>query len=70
MDEMNGLEATHVMRRRFPGIRVVLMSVYDEKEYSRLADRVGALAFIPKKDLSGPVLAQALREESLSTAGR
>ena len=70
MDEMNGPEATHVTRRRFPGIWVVLMSVYDAKEYSRLADRVGALAFIPKKDLSGPVLAQALREESLSTAGR
>lgn len=60
MEGINGLEATHLIRTRFPDVRVVLMSVYDEKEYERLATSVGALAFIPKKDFSALMLAQAL----------
>lgn len=62
MEGINGLEATHLIRSRFPRVRVVLMSVYDEKEYSRLAMRMGALAFIPKKDFSAPMLAQLLNQ--------
>ena len=60
MEGMNGLEATYLIRDRFPETQVVLMSIYDDKEYSRLALMVGALAFISKKDLSAPVLAQVL----------
>ena len=60
MDGINGLEATYLIRSRFPKIRVVLMSVYDEKEYSRLATTVGAKGFIPKKEFSAPLLAHAL----------
>jgi len=60
MEGTNGLEATHLIRSRFPEIRIVLMSIFDDKEYSRLASRVGALAFIPKKDFSAPALAQVL----------
>ena len=63
MDGMNGLEATYLIRRRFPGVRVVLMSGYDEKEYGPLAIRVGAQAFIPKKDFSGAVLARMLNQD-------
>ena len=63
MDGMNGLEATTMIRNRFPGARIVLMSVYDEKEYRHLALRVGAEAFISKKDLSALALARALSED-------
>ena len=63
MDGINGLEATHLIRDRYPDVRVVLMSVYDEKEYSRLALKMGALAFIPKKDFSAPLLSRALERE-------
>ena len=65
MDEINGLEATHLITSRYPGIQVVLMSVYDEKEYSRLATKVGALAFISKKDFTAPALAQVLSHPPL-----
>ena len=67
MDGINGLEATHLIRSRFPEVRVVLMSVYDEKEYSRLATAVGAQAFISKKNLSVPVLEQALNRGPAET---
>ena len=67
MDGINGLQATNLIRSRFPNIRVVLMSIYDEKEYGRLALRVGALAFISKKDFSGPALAEVLDQGSPQT---
>ena len=67
MEGTNGLEATYLIRSRFPDIRVVLMSVYDDKEYSYLASKVGALAFIPKKDFSAPALAQVLNSEAVGT---
>ena len=60
MDGINGLEATHMIRSSFPQVQVILTSMYDEKEYGRLAGKVGAQAFIPKRDLSAPVLAGAL----------
>ena len=62
MEGINGLEATHLIRNRFPKVQVVLMSIYDEKEYGRLAMGVGALAFIPKRDFSAPILAQILNQ--------
>ena len=68
MEGTSGLQATHLIRSRFPNVRVVLMSIYDEKEYGRLALHVGALAFISKKDLSGPVLAEVLNQGSPQTA--
>ena len=46
-----------------PDVRVVLMSVYDEQEYNELATRVGALAFIAKKDFSAPTLVRVLAQE-------
>lgn len=64
MGEINGLEATHLIRSRYPGVQVVLTSIYDEVEYRRLAIMVGARAFIPKKDFSGPVLERILGHES------
>ena len=64
MEGINGLEATHLIRKRFPKVPVVLTSIYDEKEYSRQAIKVGALAFIPKKDFSAPALARILDREA------
>ena len=61
MEGLTGLEAAHMIRKRFPNVQVVLTSMYDEEEYSRLAANVGALAFIPKKDLSAPVLAKLVK---------
>ena len=69
MEGTNGLEATHLIRSRFPKVQVVLMSIYDEKEYNHLALRVGALAFIPKKDFSAPALAQAVNRELADARG-
>ena len=62
MEGMNGLEATRLVRQRFPGTQVILMSMYNEAEYARLAPEVGALGFIPKEELSAGRLAAILVE--------
>ncbi len=60
MGEISGLQATHSIKRRHPATQVVLMSIYDEREYSRLARIAGALAFVSKKDLNASTLLTAL----------
>ena len=62
MPLMNGLEATRALRTRADSPRVVLMSVHEEEEYHRAAEKAGATAFLPKTDLTGqlPVLLRQL----------
>ena len=58
---MTGIEATKHMLERHPNIKVVLLSMYNATEYSRLASQVGALAFIAKQDFNLETLMEALR---------
>lgn len=60
MGGMNGLAATRLLLRHCPQARVVLISIYSEKEYSRLAPQVGAVGFIPKAQLTLEGLRQML----------
>jgi DNA-binding NarL/FixJ family response regulator len=48
MPEMDGLEATRLIKARWQGIRVVVLSMYPEYEEEALA--AGADAFISKGD--------------------
>ena len=52
MPQMDGLEATGIIRSDAPGTAVVLISVNDEEEYHRQARAAGAVAFIPKTTFS------------------
>ena len=49
---ISGLEATKRILKRHPDTKIVLVSMYHEDEYSRLATQVGALGFIPKREFS------------------
>src|SRR5688572_30355403 len=44
----NGIEATREMRKRYPGCRVVVMSVNDSEALRSAALDAGALAFLSK----------------------
>lgn len=59
MPGMNGLEGLDVMKTRFPGVPVVLMSGYNDVRLIRKAMARGAAGFLPK-DLSGPAMLKAL----------
>ena len=58
MARMNGIEATRLILKQDPEARVVLISMKADPEYRRIAEEMGALAFIAKRDLT----ASALRE--------
>ncbi|MEJ2720035.1 MAG: response regulator, partial [bacterium] len=51
MPEMDGLELVEHMRRRFPGIPVVLMTSRGSEEIAVTALKAGALSYVPKKSL-------------------
>ena len=65
MPDLDGLEVAHYIRHYFPDIKVILVSTYDGRVYERLAVDMGALAFIPKTDLSLEALHEALQENFL-----
>lgn len=61
MPEPDGLEVTRYVRRHLPNVKVILISAYEERIYEKLAKEDGALAFIPKSELSLDALREELR---------
>ncbi len=62
MARMNGLEATREILKWDPDALVVMTSMRSEPEYQRLAIDMGAVGFIPKRDLSVGSLRDILGE--------
>src|SRR3989475_11442145 len=57
---MNGIEATTELLRHCPGVKIVILSMYDDENSVVSAIRSGARAFVLKKASSGELL-DALR---------
>ncbi len=57
---VSGLELCRRLRRRFPNMRVVILSMFDESEWRAEAARAGASAYL-LKDLSAEELLSSLR---------
>ena len=61
MPSVNGFEATSLILERHPDVRVILWSRTRRRgEYSRMSQKVGALAFMAKQNVSISALRQAL----------
>jgi DNA-binding NarL/FixJ family response regulator len=60
MPELNGLEATTRVIRKFPEVRVLVLSMHAEEEYVGLALRAGAAGYL-LKDASASELELAIR---------
>lgn len=60
MPGMDGISATRVMARRFPTVKVLVLTTYDEDDYAFGALEVGASGFL-LKDVRAAQLAQAVR---------
>lgn len=56
MPEMNGLEATKEIYKRYPRTRVVMLSQYDDEANILAAEQIGAYGFIPKRAASSQVV--------------
>jgi len=66
MPEMGGVEATRLIRDRWPEIQVVALTSFQEKDLVREALQAGAISYL-LKNISSEDLAAALRE---ACAGR
>jgi two-component system, response regulator YesN len=62
MPGLDGFDVARSIRQRWPTIKVILFSTQHGRSYERLAREEGAIAFIPKAQLSGAALCHALRE--------
>jgi two-component system, NarL family, response regulator DegU len=60
LPDMNGIEATQVILRHVPDMKVVVLSIYDDEQTVVNAIRTGAQAFV-LKNASGTDLLEALR---------
>jgi DNA-binding NarL/FixJ family response regulator len=60
MPDMNGLEATTRIRKQYPHIRVIMLSMYSSEEYVLQALRAGAAGYL-LKDSGRVELALAIR---------
>jgi DNA-binding NarL/FixJ family response regulator len=56
MPEMNGLEATKQIYKKYPKTRVVMLSQYDDEENILAAEQLGAYGFIPKRAASAQLV--------------
>ncbi|MDR1467796.1 MAG: response regulator transcription factor [Spirochaetaceae bacterium] len=48
MPQMNGIEAVGLIKERYPAIKIVMLSTYDEDEYVRAAILAGASGYLLK----------------------
>ena len=60
MPGMDGLEATRRIKKENPGVKVLTLTQYDNKEYVLLAIKAGAAGYVPKRAL-GSELVTAIR---------
>ena len=56
MPEMNGLEATKEIYKKYPRTRVVMLSQYDDEANILASEQIGAYGFIPKRAASSQVV--------------
>lgn len=50
MPELNGIEATKLIRQQFPDLKVLLLSMYDSVEFVEMAIENGANGYLSKDD--------------------
>lgn len=50
MPKLNGIEATKIIRERFPDLKVLLLSMYDATEFVEMAIENGANGYLSKDD--------------------
>ncbi len=48
MPEMNGIDATKIIKSKFPGIRILMLTMYSSRDYIEKLLRVGADGYILK----------------------
>jgi two-component system nitrate/nitrite response regulator NarL len=61
MPEMNGMDALEIVKEKFPDVRVIMLSMHDDKEYIVNVIRSGAAGYL-LKDISGEEMIAAIHK--------
>jgi DNA-binding NarL/FixJ family response regulator len=61
MPRMNGLEATREIKQRWPNVKVLILSMYDDDEYIQQVIQAGASGYVLKR-VAAEDLVRAIRE--------
>jgi len=56
MPELNGLEATRIIRGKSPDTKIIVMTAIAAEPYQKAAIRMGANAFLPKGALDSQLI--------------
>ena len=57
LKDMNGLELTRLLRNRYPALKVLVLSMYDNHEYVSESVRAGASGYVLKNSPSREIIA-------------
>jgi len=57
LEGVNGIELTKMLTDRYPGIRILILSMHDESLYAERALRAGAMGYVMKQAPSRTILA-------------
>jgi two-component system, NarL family, nitrate/nitrite response regulator NarL len=61
MPEINGMDALEIVHEKFPHVRVIILSMHDDKEYILNVIRSGAAGYL-LKDISGEDMIAAIEK--------
>lgn len=61
MPEVNGMDALEIVKEKFPEVRVIMLSMHDDKEYIVSVIRSGAEGYL-LKDISGEEMIAAIQK--------
>jgi len=61
MPEINGMDALEIVKEKFPEVRVIMLSMHDDKEYIVSVIRSGAEGYL-LKDISGEEMIAAIQK--------
>ncbi|MFQ5996508.1 MAG: response regulator [Dehalococcoidales bacterium] len=57
MPEMDGLEATRQIKKKYPKVKTLVLTQYDNKEYIISTIKAGAIGYLPKKAIGSELVA-------------
>lgn len=57
MPKMGGLQATKCIKKKYPGVKILVLTQYDNKEYILSSIKAGASGCLPKRALGSELMA-------------
>jgi DNA-binding NarL/FixJ family response regulator len=61
MPDISGIELTQMLSVRYPGVKVLILSMFNNEEYITKAIQAGAKGYLPKQDSTTGLLLEAIR---------